>query len=247
MVNWVLKQRKTIGQVGGKKLYYLLGKSVELSQIKMGRDKFYELLQAHNLLINRKRKYAITTQSHHWLKKHKNMIKDMEINESERVWVSDITYLSTSEGFCYLSLITDAYSRKIMGYQLAQSLEAKHCIAALENAISRRSFPQRELIHHSDRGVQYCCAGYVECLQAANIQISMTESGSPYENAIAERVNGILKQQFNLDQTFDNYEHIQALIPTYMEAYNALTPHGSCDYLTPNQAHLCNGSLKKRW
>lgn len=126
LVNWVLIQRKSIGRVGGKKLYHLLQISVEMSHIKVGRDGFFGVLQGHGLLINRRRKYALTTNSHHWLKKYKNIIKDMEINESERLWVSDITYLSTLEGFCYLSLITDAYSRKIMGYQVAQNLETKH-------------------------------------------------------------------------------------------------------------------------
>lgn len=213
----------------------------------MGRDAFLTLLQVHDLVLRSKRKYTITTHSRHWLRKYPDLIKGLIVNSPEQLWVSDITYLRTQNGFCYLSLITDAYSRKIVGYQLGQTLEAKHCIAALEKALTQRCYPQRTLIHHSDRGVQYCCAGYVELLQSAHIQISMTQDGSPYDNAIAERINGILKQQFILDRTFDNYAQIEQVLPQYIQAYNQLTPHGSCDYLTPEQAHQRQGLLKKRW
>jgi putative transposase len=163
-----------------------------------------------------------------------------------RLWVSDIRYIRLVNGFCYLSIITDAYSRKIVGYCLHPSL---HSIGAINSLLmaAKQSKRQPTLIHHSDRGSQYCCQDYVRLLESYNIGISMTESGDPYENAIAERVNGILKGEFYLDKTFVNFSEAEQTVHSAIEKYNHIRPHASCDYLTPVAAHQQTGILRKRW
>jgi transposase InsO family protein len=169
------------------------------------------------------------------------------VDQCEQLWVSDITYLRTQSGFIYLFLVTDAYSKKIVGYHLSQDLKVKGCLIALSKAIKCRQHLERMLVHHSDRGIQYCCDQYVDLLQQNNIQISMTQSGSPYDNAIAERINGILKTELGLNKTFKNYREAIEPLAKSINAYNNLRPHMSCDYLTPAQAHGRKGKLKKRW
>jgi transposase InsO family protein len=168
---------------------------------------------------------------------------------AEQVWVSDITYITINgpPDFVYLALITDLYSHQIMGFHLSQRLRAKMCLAALRMALRQRQYPEHLLIHHSDRGVQYCCGDYVEDLQKAQIHISMTQNGSPYENPVAERVNGILKQELGLNQIFESYAQAVNAAAQAVYKYNHLRPHASCNYLTPVQAHQQQGSLPKRW
>ncbi len=185
--------------------------------------------------------------SRHWLKKYPNLIREMEIKSPEHVWVSDITYIRLTDGFCYLSLITDAYSRKIMGYYLSKDLSHYGCLEALKTAINQRLNPYSKLIHHSDRGVQYCCNEYVGLLRDSKISISMTEESDPYENAIAERLNGILKDEFQLDSEFKSYEAASRAVNNAVNTYNEHRPHASCNYLTPLQAHTQIGELKRRW
>lgn len=156
----------------------------------------------------------------------------MQITAPEQLWVSDITYLRTSDRFIYLSLITDAYSRKIVGHHLSQQLKAQGCLIALNKAISSRT-TNGDLIHHSDRGIQYCCEPYVSLLQQNSIAISMTQSGSPYDNAVAERVNGILKTELELDRTFKTYSDAVAVVHQAIDAYNRIRPHMSISNLTP--------------
>jgi transposase InsO family protein len=170
-----------------------------------------------------------------------------KVNGPGQLWVSDITYLRIRDGFVYLSLITDAYSRKIVGFHLSQHLKAQSCIIALNKAINSWTATRQALVHHSDRGIQYCCDMYVSLLMEKGIKISMTQNGSPYENAMAERVNGILKDELGLDKTFASYA--DAVAPTHraIDIYNRLRPHMSCGYLTPEQAHLKQGNLKKAW
>jgi len=179
--------------------------------------------------------------------KYNNLIKDLLINNPEQVWVSDITYIQLRKQWGYLSLITDAYSKKIMGWAFRKDLSARGCIDALEMAIADRKYPQNRLIHHSDRGTQYCSKGYVDLLTDSNIAVSMTENGDPYENAIAERVNGILKAEFDLYGVQQGLMETTKKIRNNIQTYNQLRPHASCDYLTPEQAHLNTGELKKRW
>lgn len=226
--------------LGGIKLYHLLQESMACHGIKMGRDKFYDLLNYYGLLIRKKRRRKpITTDSNHPFYKYKNLIKGMKINRINLAWVSDITYIRLTNSFCYLSLVTDVYSRKIIGYCLSKDLGSKGTINALKMALSTcHRKKSTMLIHHSDRGIQYCCTDYINILMEHNIAISMTQNGDPYENAIAERVNGILKQEFYLANTFKSIQEAQQTLDWAIESYNKHRPHFSLDLLTPDQVYL---------
>ena len=241
------EHRKHLPRIGTPKLYSLIKAPLEAHGIKLGRDKLHELLYAYGLTIKRKRRRVNTTMSRHWLRKYPNLIREMAITRPEQVWVSDITYLTLEDGFCYLSLITDAYSRKIVGHYLSKDLSHRGCLEALDKAISLRVYSNSKLIHHSDRGVQYCCSEYVGLLRENGMSISMTEESDPYENAIAERVNGIMKDEFSLDKKFGSYEAACKAVEEAIRNYNERRPHASCDYLTPIQAHAQSGELKRRW
>ena len=236
-------------RIGTRKLYFLLGHALEQHRISIGRDKLFDLLDAHGLLVRRrKRKRINTTDSRHPFRRYPNIIRELVVNRPNYLWVSDITYISLKESFCYLSLVTDAYSRKIIGYCLHPSLKKEGPVHALRMALDGIGNKATDmLIHHSDRGLQYCCGEYTALLEEAAILISMTEKGDPYENAIAERVNGILKSEFGLDKDFDNYEQANAVIESSIAIYNQTRPHLSCDYLTPEQAHQRHGLLPSRW
>jgi len=239
--------RRELDHIGTTKLYRMLKKPFEEHSIKMGRDSLHRLLRENGLIIRPKKRYVITTNSNHWMKKYPNLIKGLNINRPELLWVSDITYIQVGDGFCFLSLITDAYSRRIMGYCLYPTLEAQGCINALKMALANKVNYNGRHIHHSDRGSQYCSADYVGILQTAEIEISMTENGDPYENAIAERVNGILKYEFNLNHVFADHTEAVEAVDRSINAYNILRPHMSCNYLTPMEAHQMTGDLKKHW
>jgi putative transposase len=215
--------------------------------ISIGRDQFLEVLRTHDLLVKRRKKRQRTTFSRHSFRKYPHIAKDLIIDRAEQLWVSDITYIRVGEGFCYLMLITDAYSRKVVGFSFSQTMEATFCLEALHQAIAGRMFPQRSLIHHSDRGVQYCSSIYVQTLNDNHIGISMTEHGDPLENALAERMNGIFKDNFDLARTFDSFDQAQLFIAQAIEYYNEKLPHSSCDMMTPEKAHMCQGELKKHW
>ena len=242
----VMEIRKEMPRIGTRKLYHLLVPELRSHHIKLGRDKLFALLREENMLVRPKRKYTRTTDSKHWLKVYPNLTKELKVNAPHQLWVSDITYLRTGTGFCYLSLVTDAYSRKIVGYHLSQKLEAKGCLSALRMALTQYA-GHPKLIHHSDRGVQYCSGKYMDILRGAGIEISMAAKGDPYENAIAERVNGILKTELGLGESFKSYHHAIAPVVKAVNTYNTKRPHASCDYLTPEQAHSQSGELKKRW
>lgn len=237
VVELVQQKRALLPRVGGIKLFAMLRGELADHRISIGRDAFYSVLRDNELLVPSKRRYAVTTQSNHRFKKWPDLVQRRRPVLAEEIWVSDITYLRTQSGFIYLSLITDAFSRKIVGYHLSQSLKATGCIAALNKAISGRSYPDRPLIHHSDRGIQYCCDAYVKVLLDNKFQISMTQDGSPYDNAVAERVNGILKAEFDLYRTFDSYRDAINPVCRAIAAYNTIRPHFSCNLQTPNQAH----------
>jgi transposase InsO family protein len=246
IIDLVKSIRISLPKVGGLKLMHMLKDDFTAHNIAIGRDSFFTLLKRHGLLIRRKKRYAVTTDSNHPYKKWQDLVKGIKVKTPGQLWVSDITYLRTREGFVYLSLITDAYSRKIIGYHVSQHLKAQGCLIALNKAISRRT-TDNALIHHSDRGIQYCCEPYVSVLQQNGISISMTQSGSPYDNAVAERVNGILKTELKLDSTFDNYSHAVAAVHQAIDAYNRLRPHMSISNLTPDQAHHSTQNLLKTW
>jgi putative transposase len=240
--------RSNIPMLGTRKLQAMLSGEFERHGIKMGRDKLFDLLRFHGLLMRRHRRMVKTTNSHHWRKKYPNLIVGMELCCPEALWVSDITYIRTLSGFSYLSLITDAYSRKIVGYSLYETLEADGPIEALHMAIASRvkRFPFI-LTHHSDRGVQYCSEEYVDMLRREGIAISMTQTGSPYDNALAERVNGTIKNDFLPVRVYRDHIEAKRHIAQVVHKYNQLRPHASIDYLTPEQAHNREGILPKRW
>lgn len=242
----VIALRNDLPRVGTRKLHYLLQSTLESHSIKIGRDYLFDLLSEHKLLVRQRKRKAITTDSRHWMRKYSNLIRNVSVTRPEQVWVSDITYIRLVNQWGYLSLITDAYSRKIIGYCFRNDLMAEGCIEALQMALKNRMY-QEPIIHHSDRGSQYCSHQYVNLLHQNTIGISMTENGDPYENALAERVNGIIKTEFNLHSSQLGFEQTYKQIERSIKAYNQIRPHASCDYLTPNQAHLQSENLKKRW
>ena len=243
----VHKIREGLPRLGTRKLLYLLSPQLASHGITIGRDALFGLLAEHKLLIRQRKRKVITTNSNHWMRKYSNLVKKLVISRPEQVWVSDITYIRMNNQWGYLSMITDAYSRQIMGYAFRSDMLAEGCIDALKMALQNRQYPGYELIHHSDRGSQYCCKDYIDLLNSNHIAISMTEKGDPYENALAERVNGIIKNEFGLYSSNPGFEDTRRLIETSIEAYNTLRPHSSCDYLTPAQAHQQQAVLNKRW
>lgn len=226
--------RMSLPRLGTRKLYHLLEPS--LKDLKVGRDKLYTILRANHLLITRKRNYKITTNSKHHYRKHKNLIMKLEINRPEQVWVSDITYIG-GRGNTYLSLITDAYSKQIMGYDLSSSLAASGSVRALKMAHKNRKYRGKPLIHHSDRGLQYCCKDYQSQLKKKKITPSMTETYDPYANAVAERINGILKQEFLLEEYKVDLETMKDIVDEAINLYNTKRPHYSCYMKTPAEMH----------
>lgn len=245
VVREVLTIRKQQKRLGGRKLYWLMRGFLEEHSMRMGRDAFFDLLRGHGLLVKRRRaRKPRTTLSCWWLKKYSNLAKELVPVRANHLWVSDITYIRMEKGFCYLSLITDAYSRKIVGYHLSGNLQASGCVGALRMALE--SNPQRSgLIHHSDRGVQYYSTEYMTVL-GKKIRISMTERSDPLENAIAERVNGILKDEL-LEQGYRTIAEARCKVAEAVDIYNHLRPHSSVAMLVPAEAHQRSGELKKHW
>lgn len=239
--------REDMPNLGTAKLYYLLSASFERAGIKLGRDGLHELLFNHGLTVKKRRYRPRTTYSDHWMRKYPNRIKNIVLNAPNQLWVSDITYIRLVDDFSFLSLITDAYSRKIIGYYLHTTLSRYGSIMALKMALSGLSEYDEGLIHHSDRGSQYCSFEYVLLLKGHQITISMTEDSDPRENAIAERVNGILKMELGLGQTFVNHQQAEIAVAREIAVYNELRPHMSCNNYTPNQAHNKTGELPKKW
>ncbi|MDR6781529.1 putative transposase [Pedobacter africanus] len=201
--------RTELPGVGTRKLHFMLKDILSQHGISAGRDYLFDLLAATGLLVTRRRRRVITTDSNHWMRRYDNLMAFEQITRPEQVWVSDITYLRLNNSFVYLSLITDAYSRQIMGYHLQNDLSAEGCLRALRMAIAKRKTPKLTLMHHSDRGSQYCSKAYVDELNGETIAISMTKNGDPYENAIAERVNGILKTEFDLERSTGTFEQLK--------------------------------------
>ena len=239
--------RESLPRIGTRKLHYMINEKLIEHKLSVGRDYLFDLLESYKLLIRNRRRKIITTNSRHWMHKYNNLTKDLEIDRPEQLWVSDITYIRLINGFIYLSLITDAYSHKVVGYHPGRDLSTEGCVSALTMALINRQYPNQPLIHHSDRGCQYCSKAYVDLLVQNNSGISMTENGDPYENATAERLNGILKTEFGLYSSQLSFEETAKLVEKSILAYNQIRPHGSCDYLTPEQAHQRSGALKKRW
>ena len=246
IIDEVLRYRKNQKRIGTRKLLEEMQEFLAAHHFQIGRDAMFDLLSERGLLVTkRKRRGCITTLSKHRFKKYPNIIRDFIPVAPNQLWVSDITYIHLPNSFAYLSLITDAYSRKIVGFYLSKDLTAKGPLHALKMALQANP-NVTGLIHHSDRGVQYCCDAYVKILKQKKIKISMTENGDPLENAIAERVNGILKGEL-LEEVFSNFQIAQREVAIACSTYNHLRPHGSIDNLKPAEAHLRSGELKKRW
>jgi len=238
--------RKKHPRMGVRKLYVLLEEFMLESQIKLGRDALFDLLRVNNLLVRKRRNRTITTNSFHWLRKYPNLIRDLCPKEANELWVSDITYWKIKERYLYISLITDVFSHKVVGYSVGKTLEAKHSMRALEMALLTLAGPIN-LIHHSDRGVQYCSSKYVELLQEYNVNISMTENGDPLENAVAERINGILKDEYLSDYQVENIKEAKEVLDYVIELYNNERPHMSIGNLPPEFVHQNNVQTEKLW
>jgi transposase InsO family protein len=236
ILDLIHRERYLQPRLGGKKLYWMLGDDIHSIAPHFGRDKFFSLLRKHDLLVERKRQYRKTTHSWHHFHKYDNLIKDMLLFRPNQAWASDITYLRTEKGFVYLSLITDMYSRKIVGWSVSESLSIEGSISSLKKALTGVALTE-PLIHHSDRGVQYCSHDYVKILKRKKIEISMTEENHCYENAMAERVNGILKDEYLLDRTFKDFSDAQKACAEAVSLYNTRRPHWALKFKTPEQVH----------
>jgi len=236
VIKLVSQRRKILPREGTRKLIKALKNDFQNKNLKIGRDKLFRILRDNKLLVKRKKYSSRTTNSYHRFYKYNNIIKHLAINRPNQVWASDITYIRTVNGFCYLALITDMYSRKIVGYDLSDSLELNGCVRALNKALYQAK-NIKGLIHHSDRGIQYCSNIYTQILKRKKIAISMTEENHCYENALAERVNGILKDEFYLDQTFTNVTHAKRATKNAIKLYNKIRLHLSLEYKTPNAVY----------
>ncbi len=236
-------------RLGGRKLFGMLNGFISEHDIKMGRDAFFDFLRDNRLLVRKRKRYHVTTNSNHWMRKYPNLIRDIEPMGPNHVWVSDITYWKTKGGHYYISFITDAYSRKIVGYHVAKTMEAIESVTALKVALKGLNIQTSGLIHHSDRGSQYCSAKYVELLKKNNVQISMTENGDPLENAIAERLNGIIKGEYLVDYQVNSLAEAKRILEAVVELYNEERPHSSVSNLTPSAVHQgeLGQEIKRLW
>lgn len=243
--------RKNHRIMGGRKLYDLLRPFIAEHQIKLGRDALFKILSANGLLVRKRKSRVRTTNSYHWMRMYPNIIKGVVPTAPNQLWVSDITYWKIRNNqHLYISFITDAYSHQIVGYHVAETLATIETIKALNMALSTlKNTTELNLIHHSDRGLQYCSNTYVSLLKKRNIQISMTESGDPLDNAIAERINGIIKEEYLLNHVVKNLKQAKQLLKSVINLYNNERPHMSIGNLTPNTIHYSQNPIetKKLW
>lgn len=234
-------------KMGTRKLFIKLREFIYDNNIKIGRDAFFDLLSNNNLLIRKRQRRIRTTYSNHWLRKYSNLIKDYVPTKANQLYVSDITYWRIETGFIYISLITDAYSRKIVGHYVSETLAADGSIQALKMAFKNNKIDDNT-IHHSDRGVQYCCAEYITILNKSYCKISMTESGDPKDNAIAERINGIIKNEYLYNYKIYNIKEAKELLEAVVKLYNKERPHMSIGNYTPEEIHKnAEIKFKRKW
>jgi putative transposase len=231
------RERKQLPRIGTRKIYYLIKEDLREKGLKFGRDKLFDLMRFYGLQIKPRRRYTQTTMSKHWLRKWPNIVKGKVLDQPDQVWVSDITYIKTEEGNCYLNMITDAYSRKIMGYAVDDNMETESMIGALTMAVNQRQDPLASTIHHSDRGVQYCSKEYALMTTKNNIRLSMTENGDPYENALAERMNRTIKEEFGIDRKMKSKDQVKKLVEESIFLYNHKRPHLALQMKTPDQVY----------
>ncbi|RYZ90833.1 MAG: IS3 family transposase [Proteobacteria bacterium] len=231
------RERKVLPRLGTRKLYHLIGPELRMRGLKMGRDGLFALMRAYGLQVTPRKRYVQTTMSRHWMRKWPNLEKEVTATSPDEVWVSDITYLKTGEGTCYLNMVTDRFSRKIIGHAVADTMETESMIGALEMALAQRTDKDIKTIHHSDRGVQYCSRDYVALATKNCILLSMTENGDPYENALAERMNRTIKEEFGMDRTIKSKALLKQLVTESIHLYNHKRPHLALNMKTPAQVH----------
>lgn len=237
VIELVKSQRRIHPRMGTRKLYRIIKPDLNEMGLSIGRDHLFRMLREADLLIERRVRYNRTTYSNHSFRVYSNLIRHIEPFKPNQVWLSDLTYIFTEEGYMYLSLITDAFSRKIVGFDISDSLEFSGCLRSLRMALSGLKQSEHP-IHHSDRGAQYCCKEYVKIIESRDMLISMTESNHCYENAKAERVNGILKQEYFMGARFRSKSQAIEAARQAIQIYNEMRPHLSLDYRTPSQVHL---------
>ena len=250
VISWVIAYRKKLPKTGTCKLYEHLIPILKENHIKMGRNALNDLLKNRGMLVKKTKRFHITTDSKHFYYKSPNLLTNIEITHSEQVFVSDITYVKTDEGHAYLALVTDAYSRKIMGWSLENNMKVSMVKDALAMADKNCTFKHEYIIHHSDRGIQYCCPDYTQFAENKGFILSTTQQYDPYENAIAERINGILKYEFGLKNTLKSVELAKKLTAEAIILYNNERMHWSLDFKNPQEVHLAynlqpNKSYKK--
>ena len=246
LVEYVRTVREIDPGIGGEKLW-LMYKNYFPDNHRFGRDAFIGILKAHGLMLRKHRKGCRTTDSNHGLPVYPDLVKNLLLTRPNQVWVSDITYVLTDEGFCYLSIVTDAYTHEVVGWCVGPTLETVYTLEALKMAIHSLQGSEIKLIHHSDRGTQYASLLYTSYLKKQEIQISMTQSGDPKDNAIAERINGILKTEFLNHYQFRDIQQVRLRVSQAIDFYNKQRPHRSLDMMTPVQVKQKTGRIKKRW
>jgi putative transposase len=237
--------RKYQPRCGGRKLFIMLQPFFKAHQVTMGRDQFFDLLRTNKLLVRRIKRSVHTTNSKHHFHRYPNMVKDFTPLKAHEMWVADITYIPLKNRFAYLFLITDAYSRKIVGFHVSDDMKVSSATVALRKALAQKP-AETIVIHHSDRGIQYCSTAYVQLLQQHHAHISMTQNGDPYENAIAERVNGILKSEL-ISRYYDTIDIASIHIARCITIYNYKRRHSSLNWQIPNDVHQQQGPQIKRW
>jgi transposase InsO family protein len=237
----IRRERSRQPMIGTRKLLGLIDADLKSAGVEMGRDRFFGLLSRHNLLVVPKRRSVCTTSSWHGFGVYPNLAGDLELSGVHQLWVSDITYIRTLEGFMFLSLVMDVFSRTIVGYNTSDSLEMEGALAAL--SMAQKQLPaSKQPVHHSDRGSQYCCREYITKLKSREIRISMTEQNHCYENAKAERLNGILKQEYGLGETFANKQQVPEAVKEAVTLYNNYRPHNSLGNRMPMSVHTASSA-----
>tara|TARA_R110002049_G_scaffold130932_1_gene289478 strand:- start:178 stop:936 length:759 start_codon:yes stop_codon:yes gene_type:complete len=240
----VRETRKTHNKAGTRKLIKYIKNGLKQNNIKMGRDALFDLLRCYGMLVKKTKRYHITTNSKHLFYKSPNLIKDLGITHSEQVFVSDITYIKTDGGHAYLALVTDAYSKKLMGWALDDNMKATLVVKALDMAIKNLKFIHQSIIHHSDRGIQYCCPEFTDFVEKNNFILSTTQQYDPYENAVAERINGILKYEFGLKKKIKNVNIARQIMKQATQIYNSQRIHWSLELETPDYIHNKYNTIK---
>ncbi len=247
VIQRVRELRSRMPKLGGLKLYQELGQEIKSLPVPFGRDQFFDLLRDRGLLNRKRRRQVRTTMSRHGFPVYPDLVKGFKITRPGQVWVSDITYWRVEKGFYFIFLITDACSRKIIGYHVGMSMDGAHAVAALNMAMRNSAHSLNGIVHHSDRGSQYCYTRYVNTLKEQGMLVSMTEDSDPRDNAIAERVNGILKNELLAHHKVQNIAQAKALLHEAISIYNEERPHLSCNMLKPSEAHTLDHSLPRRW